>query len=73
MKQGTQSWCSGTIQKEGEGREVGRRFRMVGHMYTHGWFMSMYGKNHHNIVKKLASNKNKFKKKENPSNAQNTF
>ena len=20
------------------------------HMYTHGWFMSMYGKNHHNIV-----------------------
>ena len=22
-----------------------------GHMYTHGWFMSMYGKNHHNIVK----------------------
>ena len=22
-----------------------------GHMYTCGWFMSMYGKNHHNIVK----------------------
>ena len=21
------------------------------HMYTHGWFMSMYGKNLHNIVK----------------------
>ena len=21
------------------------------HMYTHGWFMWMYGKNHHNIVK----------------------
>ena len=20
-------------------------------MYTHGWFMWMYGKNHHNIVK----------------------
>ena len=20
------------------------------HMYIHGWFMSMYGKNHHNIV-----------------------
>ena len=20
-------------------------------MYTHGWFMSMYGKNHYNIVK----------------------
>ena len=26
------------------------------HMYTHDWFMSMYGKNHHNIVKQLASN-----------------
>ena len=22
-----------------------------GHMYTHGSFMSMYGKNHYNIVK----------------------
>ena len=21
------------------------------HMYTRGWFMSMYGKNHHNTVK----------------------
>ena len=26
------------------------------HVYTHGWFMSTYGKNHHNIVKQLASN-----------------
>ena len=23
---------------------------------VHGWFMSMYGKNHYNIVKLLASN-----------------
>ena len=30
---------------DGEGVQDG------GHMYTHGWFMSMYGKNHHNIVK----------------------
>ena len=22
-----------------------------GHMSTHGWFMSVYGKNHYNIVK----------------------
>ena len=21
------------------------------HMYTHGWFMSVYGKKHYNIVK----------------------
>ena len=27
-----------------------------GHMYTHGWFMSMYGQNHYNIVNLLASN-----------------
>ena len=26
------------------------------HMYTHGLFMSMYGKNHYDIVKELASN-----------------
>ena len=26
------------------------------HMYTHVRFMSMYGKNHYNIVKLLASN-----------------
>ena len=26
-------------------------FQHGGHMYTHGWFMSMYGKNHCNIVK----------------------
>ena len=26
------------------------------HMYIQGWFVSMYGKNHYNIVKWLASN-----------------
>ena len=30
---------------DGEGVQDGE------HMYTHGLFMSMYGKNHHNIVK----------------------
>ena len=39
------------------GREVGGGFRMGGHTYTHGWFMSKYGKNHHNTVKQLASTK----------------
>ena len=29
---------------EGGGRRDGK------HMYTHGWFISVYGKNHHNIV-----------------------
>ena len=31
---------------EGGGRGVQDRE----HMYTHGWFMSMYGRNHYNIV-----------------------
>ena len=43
--------CSGAAQRDGVGKEVGWVFRMGGHMYTHGWFMLMYGKNHHNIVK----------------------
>ena len=29
----------------------GRGFQDGEHMYTHGWFMSMCGKNHYNIVK----------------------
>ena len=35
------------------------------HMYTYGWFMLMYGRNQHNIVKQLFSNwkiNNVFKK-----------
>ena len=36
-------WWNG----EGDGRGV----QDGEHMYTHGWFMSMYGKNHYNIVK----------------------
>ena len=33
--------------EEGGGRGV----QGEGHVYTHGWFMSMYGKNHYNIGK----------------------
>ena len=29
----------------------GRAVQDGEHMYTHGWFMSMYGKKHYNIVK----------------------
>ena len=36
---------------EGWGEEGGGRgFRMGGHMCTHGWFMLIYGKTHHNTV-----------------------
>ena len=31
-------------------REVGSGFRMGRHMHTCGWLMSVYGKNHCNIV-----------------------
>ena len=34
---------------EGLGKEVGGGSGW-GHMYTHGWFMSVYGKSHYNIV-----------------------
>ena len=37
---------------EGWGEEGGGSGVQDGeHMYTHGWFMSMYGENHYNIVK----------------------
>ena len=35
-----------------DGVEVGGR----GHMYTYGWFMLIYGRNQHNIIKQLSSN-----------------
>ena len=51
--------CSGLVywddpkgwDEEGGGRGI----QDEEHMYTHGWFMSMYGKNN-NIVKQLAYN-----------------
>ena len=47
--------CSGLMQwDDPEGWDVeggGREGQDGEYMYTHGWFMSMYGKNHHNIVK----------------------
>ena len=47
--------CSGLVYWDdpegwdGEGR--GKGVQDGEHMYTHGWFMPMYGKNHYNIVK----------------------
>ena len=42
-------WCTGKTQRDGMGREAEGWDRE--HMKIHGWFMSMYGKNHYNIVK----------------------
>ena len=45
------------VDPEGWNGEGGGRGVQDGeHMYTHGWFMSMYDKNCYNIVKSLASN-----------------
>ena len=47
--------CSGLVHwddPEGwDGEGGGREVQDGEHMYTHGWFMSMYGKNHYNTVK----------------------
>ena len=52
--------CSGLVHwDDPEGWDWvggGRRFLDGEHMYTHGWFMSMYGKNHYDIAKELGSN-----------------
>ena len=56
MRQGAQGWCTGMTLRDGTGKEGGGGVQDGEHMYTHGWFMSMYGKNHYDIVKQLASN-----------------
>ena len=47
--------CSGLVHwddPEGwDGEGGGKGVQDGEHMYTHGWFMSMYGKNHYNMVK----------------------
>ena len=47
--------CSGLGHWEepegGDGEGGGRVDLDVEHMWIHGWFMSLYGKNHYNIVK----------------------
>ena len=47
--------CSGLVHWDGpegwDGEGGGRGVQGGEHMCTHGGFMSMYGKNHHDIVK----------------------
>ena len=42
----------------------GRGVRDGVHIYTCGWFMSMYGKNHHNILKKKKKKERKLSAEE---------
>ena len=48
MRQDAQGRCTGMTQMDGKGG--GRGVQDGEHMYTRGWFMSMYGKIHYNIV-----------------------
>ena len=47
--------CSGLVPwddpERWDGDRGGREGQDGEHMYTYGWFMWMYDKNHHNIVK----------------------
>ena len=44
-----QTWCTGKTQRDPVEREVGGD-QDGEYMYIHGWFMSMYDKNHYDIV-----------------------
>ena len=55
MRQGAQGQCTGMTQRDGwDGEGGGKGVQDRGHMYTHGWFMAMYGRNQYTIVKWLA-------------------
>ena len=44
-----QTWCTGKTQRDPVEWEVGGD-QDGEYMYIHGWFMSMYDKNHYDIV-----------------------
>ena len=50
-----------------DGEGGGRGVQNGEHIYTHGWFMSMYGKNHYNIVISLQLKNKKQKNNNNGS------
>ena len=57
MMQGTQSWCSVMITRDGMRREVEGPLRKGGGPYVYLWLTHVdYGGNHHNIVEQLSSN-----------------
>ena len=55
LKKKKSTGCSGLVHWDGPegwyGEGIGRGVQDGEHMYTHGGFMSMYGKNHYNIIK----------------------
>ena len=61
MMQGAQPSALWQPRGMGLGRwwEGGSRWK--GHMYACGWFMLIYGRNQHNIIKQLSFNKKNLK------------
>ena len=49
-----ETWFPGLVHQDDpkgwDGEGGGREGQDREHMYTHGWFMWMYGKKHHDIV-----------------------
>ena len=39
------------LEKAGDGEGGGKGVEDGEHMYTHGWFMLVYGESHYNMVK----------------------
>ena len=51
MRQDAQGWCTGMTLRDEMGREVGGEGQVGEYMYIHVWFMWIYGRKHHNILK----------------------
>ena len=66
MKQGTQSWCTGTTQRDGMGREVGGCFRVGTHV--HPWLIHVNVWRKPQYCKAISLQLNKFKKISNSEN-----
>jgi len=47
LETGTQSQCTGTTLRDVQGERWEGGVQDGGHMYIHGRFMSVYGKNHY--------------------------
>ena len=53
---GAQPGALGQPRGVGQGGRWGGGSGVKGHRYTYGWFMLMFGRNQHNIIKRLSSN-----------------
>ena len=68
--QGAQPSALGQPRGVGWGGETGGASEERGHVYAYGWFMLMYGRDQHKILKPLSSN---WKKKKNQESREGNF